>query len=216
MTCYIYILRDPVSMKVRYVGKTNNVYRRNAQHCTGPGTAHLMQWRDLLRTKGLEPLMEIVKECDETNWHDHEARQIKIQRERGANLLNVQSGVRHRPAPEWMDLLLNGPLILPRPNDSCRFLIDAANGERYRVHGGPFSSGKYFYVYPFRDSGARFHLPKASIAYAVPCGFSALHREFHGAQVNMYLLQIEEKRALLPYRIKESRQAGELRFMRMP
>lgn len=215
MKFYIYILRDPLTGMVRYVGKTNNLHRRNWQHSNGTGNARFLKWRDHLKTKGYIPLLEVVAECDESNWHLLEAEEIRTQRALGAKLLNVQRGVFNRFSHEWTKLLLEGPLVLPAPHENCRFLIDAPNGERYQVHGSPFTSGKYFYVYPFPDSGARYHLPKESIAYEVPCGFSDFDREYHGAQVNKYLLQIEAKRALLPYLILEGWKDGELYFLRV-
>lgn len=62
---YLYILRDPRDGAVRYVGMTMCYQTRRAQHCSPDariqGGEAYREWRQALRSDGLEPIMECVE-----------------------------------------------------------------------------------------------------------------------------------------------------------
>ena len=76
MKTYIYILRHPETFEVKYVGKTNNIKRRFAQHKSKKclektGSKKLASWILKLLSNNLFPIMEIIEECDD-NWAERE------------------------------------------------------------------------------------------------------------------------------------------------
>ncbi len=76
MKTYIYILRHPETFEVKYVGKTNNIKRRFAQHKSKKclektGSKKLASWILKLLSNDLLPIMEIIEECDD-NWSERE------------------------------------------------------------------------------------------------------------------------------------------------
>ena len=76
MKTYIYILRHPETFEVKYVGKTNNIKRRFAQHKSKKclektGSKKLASWILKLLSNNLFPIMEIIEECDD-NWVERE------------------------------------------------------------------------------------------------------------------------------------------------
>ena len=76
MKTYIYILKHPETFEVKYVGKTNNIKRRFAQHKSKKclektGSKKLASWILKLLSNNLLPIMEIIEECDD-NWAERE------------------------------------------------------------------------------------------------------------------------------------------------
>ena len=67
----IYVLKCPLSNKIRYVGKSNNYKTRYKQHCKDFGTeTYKKLWIKKLKNKGFVPILEIL----ETSTNDIEAR----------------------------------------------------------------------------------------------------------------------------------------------
>lgn len=117
---YIYVLKDPRSMEVRYVGKTS--YPTDRFYChlgANSGNKKKDAWTLELRALGQEPLMEVIeyvdfqipsKEGQETPG-ERERYWIKHFREAGSNLLNRTPNKRKRdniifaPQPTPMDAL---------------------------------------------------------------------------------------------------------------
>jgi group I intron endonuclease len=65
---YIYILRHPETFKIKYVGKTNNIKRRFAQHKSKKclektGSKKLASWILKLISNSMLPVMKIIEEC---------------------------------------------------------------------------------------------------------------------------------------------------------
>jgi len=89
---YIYILRDPRTNEVRYVGKSDDPKRRLRRHKTEPGNTHRHNWISNLRSNGLNPIMEIVEEVDKSEWKEKEEYWISYYKKRGCNLTNLCSG----------------------------------------------------------------------------------------------------------------------------
>lgn len=68
---YIYILRDPRSLEIRYVGQTNDVNRRFRSHINrsliendSEFDTYKSRWIRKLNQEGFEPLIEVVDTCD--------------------------------------------------------------------------------------------------------------------------------------------------------
>lgn len=94
MKTYIYILRHPETFEIRYVGKTNNIKRRFAQHKSKKclektGSKKLASWILKLLSNNLLPIMEIIEECDD-NWAEREKYWISYYS--NTNLCNLSNG----------------------------------------------------------------------------------------------------------------------------
>ena len=68
MKTYIYILQDPITQEVRYVGKSNNPKRRYTSHlCDKPKVKYYSYyWIQSLLKKGLKPKPESILKMKET------------------------------------------------------------------------------------------------------------------------------------------------------
>ena len=93
MKNYIYILQDPITNEVRYVGKSKNPYRRYLSHLWERPKVkyHSYYWVQKLLKKGLKPIMTIIDEVDD-NWIYLEQYWIEQFRQWGVNLTNITSG----------------------------------------------------------------------------------------------------------------------------
>ena len=94
MKTYIYILRHPKTFEVKYVGKTNNIKRRFAQHKSKKclektGSKKLASWILKLLSNDLLPIMEIIEECED-NWAEREKYWISYYS--NTNLCNLSEG----------------------------------------------------------------------------------------------------------------------------
>lgn len=95
MPTYIYTLSDPITLEIRYVGKTDNLQRRFRQHkCVDKGhkMTHCRCWIKSLRSLNLLPIMEILEECNETDWIWLERYWISQLRQWGHNVVNHTEG----------------------------------------------------------------------------------------------------------------------------
>lgn len=61
-TTNIYILIDPITNMIRYVGKTNNINQRFKAHLNfaRKHQLHKRNWIMNLKNKGLRPIVEII------------------------------------------------------------------------------------------------------------------------------------------------------------
>jgi hypothetical protein len=88
----IYVLMDPVTAEVRYVGKTvRPVARRLDAHCSDARCGvetHLARW---IRQLGARPAVMVVEQCG-ADWADREAWWIAVYQAAGAPLCNLTSG----------------------------------------------------------------------------------------------------------------------------
>lgn len=92
----IYVLVDPRTKTVAYVGKTVNVDRRFWNHLTYPHNASLMRWQRGLKREKLSPLMVVMDSANE-DWEDAERAWIAYYRERGS-LMNIEDGGKRKVA----------------------------------------------------------------------------------------------------------------------
>lgn len=68
---YIYKLIDPISMEIRYIGQTNDLYRRYNDHLSSSlnnnsdtYNTYKSRWIRKLISDGYKPIIEIIEECD--------------------------------------------------------------------------------------------------------------------------------------------------------
>ena len=90
-TTYIYILKDPITYEIRYVGKSNNPKRRLTYHLSKTkdiGT-HKRNWINSLNSK---PILEIIKEVPKNEWQKYEKFYIDYYLSIGCNLVNWGDG----------------------------------------------------------------------------------------------------------------------------
>lgn len=94
MDTNIYILVDPSTEEVRYVGKCNNPDERYKAHKNGArdvGT-HKRNWVESLKRRNLKPAMEIIDSVPMGEWQYWESWWISYFRSLGCNLLNYTEG----------------------------------------------------------------------------------------------------------------------------
>lgn len=93
-TVFIYILEDPETQEIRYVGKTKNPKMRFHNHCNNLHNtkSHKRNWINSLRSKNLRPIMRIIDEVEGSEWHFWERYWIQQLKIWGCRLTNHTSG----------------------------------------------------------------------------------------------------------------------------
>lgn len=89
---YIYLLKHPETMEVRYVGLTRFPVKRLHNEINYPHTKHLQNWVNSLKNLSLKPVMEIVEDAEEGLACEAEQRWISEMRARGSRLINFTNG----------------------------------------------------------------------------------------------------------------------------
>jgi len=93
---YIYVLIDPESNKIRYVGKTKNPKDRLKRHINSYNLLESWtkknKWILNLKNKGLEPIMNIIDEGDDYNINELESSWISYYENLGLRLTNMTKG----------------------------------------------------------------------------------------------------------------------------
>lgn len=123
---FIYVLTEPGTGNVRYVGKTYNVQRRYCVHLCDTTNTHKVHWIQSLIARGLKPdckVIEVVKPGDD--WVSIERFWIKLFKDKGFKLTNLTDGGDGAPgykhteeAKQLFSKLHKGP----RTADFCRKL----------------------------------------------------------------------------------------------
>lgn len=89
----IYILIDPLSEEIRYVGKTSQTLRARLQkHLREKKRNHRTNWLRSLTRLGLLPRIELVQEVPSTQWPLAERYWIQYYRNSGCPLVNGTDG----------------------------------------------------------------------------------------------------------------------------
>lgn len=91
---YIYILTDPLTNQIKYVGKANDPkerYKNHKNRCRDKNT-HKRNWMNKLRLKSLYPEIEIIDKVLASEWHYWEKFWIAYYKFLGCNLVNHTSG----------------------------------------------------------------------------------------------------------------------------
>ena len=91
-TVYIYIILNPITNEVRYVGKTTNIKRRFYQHLHTKLNSYCSKWIFSLLKQNIIPEFSIIDEVTEDNWQFWETYWIAQFKSWGFNLTNLTSG----------------------------------------------------------------------------------------------------------------------------
>lgn len=97
---YIYSLIDPRDNRIRYIGKTNNLKRRLLQHTKSKELLYNTfknHWIKKLISLSLSPIIQVIEECDETNWQEKERYWIAYYRNIYTDLTNGTDGGENPP-----------------------------------------------------------------------------------------------------------------------
>jgi hypothetical protein len=96
MIGYIYVLKDPLSSEVRYVGKTSNpedrIKRHLSEYSLTDSWTNKNKWILWLKDNGLKPIMEVVEECDFFQINEFEKKWILFYKNKGSHLTNMTDG----------------------------------------------------------------------------------------------------------------------------
>lgn len=90
----IYVLKDPRTGEVRYVGKTiKKLIHRLSDHCSATKeTNRKCNWIRSLLKIGLKPIIEEIEICFMSNWAKREAYWIQYYKGIGCQLTNSTNG----------------------------------------------------------------------------------------------------------------------------
>lgn len=92
---FIYALKDPISSRVRYVGKAADPFFRYEEHLqpryAGDGT-HRGNWVSKLLRDSLTPTLEILDSVPESEWQFWEKEWIRLYRALEPDLTNATDG----------------------------------------------------------------------------------------------------------------------------
>ena len=93
-TTNIYILIDPITNMVRYVGKANNVTQRYRAHLNRARKhqVHKKNWIEKLKKEGLRPIIEVIDVVPINEWIFWETYWISQFKTWGFDLINYTNG----------------------------------------------------------------------------------------------------------------------------
>jgi hypothetical protein len=93
-TTNIYVLIDPITNIVRYVGKANNVTQRYRAHLNRARKhqIHKKNWIEQLKREGLKPIIEVIDIVPIGDWIFWETYWISQMRAWGFDLINYTNG----------------------------------------------------------------------------------------------------------------------------
>jgi DNA-binding CsgD family transcriptional regulator len=110
MITYIYTLSDPITNQIKYVGKTNNLKQRLANHISdgriNKKNNLLTNWIKSLLNQNLKPKIEIIDETVE-NWGDLEQYWISQLKTWGFTLKNITLGGEGTYGRIWSQISIN-------------------------------------------------------------------------------------------------------------
>ena len=91
---YIYVLKDPRDYQIKYVGKTSDINRRRKEHnqIHRNRKSKKNSWVTHLIKNGMQPIMEVLEECKESEWIDREKYWIQYYKKLGFDLKNMTLG----------------------------------------------------------------------------------------------------------------------------
>jgi len=92
MSTFIYALCDPRTFEVRYVGKSDDPYKRYCHHLMDKAKTYKVNWIQSLLKVGLLPIRQILEECDKSIWEQREQDWINFYKKIGSNLTNIADG----------------------------------------------------------------------------------------------------------------------------
>jgi hypothetical protein len=102
---FIYVLTDPNTGLVRYVGKTDYPEKRYRNHIHNSALAiksHRTRWLKSLIEAGKKPLMIVIEQTSQEMWKQRECWWIAYYRGLGASLVNLAEGGTGGVRSEWI------------------------------------------------------------------------------------------------------------------
>lgn len=91
-TTFIYALCDPRTREVRYIGKSDDPYKRYCHHLWDKSETHKVHWIRELAEEGFLPVLQILEECQYYEWEQKECDWIAFEKRCGCNLTNLTDG----------------------------------------------------------------------------------------------------------------------------
>lgn len=91
-TTFLYELKDPRTGETRYLGKSDNPFKRLKQHLQNRKKIPVSNWIKKLRNLGFVPHMELLDEISVSRWQFWEQEYIRVFRSIGVRLLNLSEG----------------------------------------------------------------------------------------------------------------------------
>lgn len=98
-TTFIYTLIDPITNEVRYVGKSDNPWYRlykgnkiHIAHLKDNSNTHKVKWLNNLKNNNLVPILQILEECNKSEWQKREIEWINFYKSIGSKLTNSTDG----------------------------------------------------------------------------------------------------------------------------
>lgn len=93
-TTFIYVLKDPITLKIRYVGKSNKPQERYYDHINNKRDTniHKKNWVNKLKNENLKPIIEVIDEVPIDTWKLYEKMYIKKYLDEGCKLMNYTKG----------------------------------------------------------------------------------------------------------------------------
>ncbi len=106
-TTFIYVLLDPRSGLIRYVGKSDNPKWRFTKHLKDLRSTYRTRWVQSLLARGLKPILEVIDEVPLAEWQFWEREYIRVFRLVGMRLANTTEGGdgMFNPTPEVREKL---------------------------------------------------------------------------------------------------------------
>lgn len=92
---YIYLLIDPITNEIRYVGQTIDLKSRFFKHCRDKGKYHKAIWIQRLKRLGYKPIMKVIQSFENISDEDlnnAEIYWIKQIKDLGNDLTNSTEG----------------------------------------------------------------------------------------------------------------------------
>lgn len=92
-TTFIYVLNDPRTNQIRYVGKADDPLERWKKHCSQlKQKSHKVHWIRELKSLGLTPELEVLESVPYDQWEEIEREYIRVFRMVGIQLTNTTDG----------------------------------------------------------------------------------------------------------------------------
>lgn len=90
---YIYVLIDPRTDEVRYVGKTiQKLNERLKCHCNEKEKSHKNNWIAELKKHKLKPIIKTIETCNDEDWPEREKYWIGFYKDSGCKMTNSHVG----------------------------------------------------------------------------------------------------------------------------
>jgi hypothetical protein len=143
-TTFIYVLREPDTGEVRYVGKSDRPTERLSRHVrVKTATNHRETWILSLKSRGLSPRLEIVDEVPRSEWPSWEAAYIDFFREQGFDLTNATPGGDCGPSRSGREhYAFRKPVPWEVREKISASLMGRPGATRGRKRGHPWNFGK--------------------------------------------------------------------------